>query len=266
MGSQGQSQQKQRLDHILVSRGLVENREQAHRYILAGLVKVDGTLIDKRAKLIEASAHIFIDLPETSYVSRAGDKLASAIEAFEINCQDLLAIDIGSSTGGFTDCLLQHGAKRVYAIDVGYGQLDWNLREDPRVVVHERCNIRYLSSEKIPDRVDLAVIDVSFISLRLVLPCALKFLKEAASIIMLLKPQFEVGKGQVGRGGIVRNDEQRRLVKDELLAFAESLGFSTIGVMDSPVLGRKGNREILIALKMQGQDSEQKIHAQDTLG
>lgn len=225
------------------------NREQAHRYILAGLVKVDGRLIDKRAKLIAESANIVLDLPATSYVSRAGDKLASAIEAFGVDCHDLVAMDIGASTGGFTDCLLQHGAQRVYAIDVGYGQLDWKIREDPRVVVRERCNIRYLDPGEIPDRIDVAVIDVSFISLRIVLPCALKFLGNSSSVIMLLKPQFEVGKGQVGRGGIVRDETQRIMVKDDMLTFAESLGFTVTGSIDSPVVGRKGNREILISLK-----------------
>ncbi len=244
-----QADPKQRLDHALVSRGLAVNREQAHRYILAGLVKVDGMLIDKRAKLIGESAKVSLDLPATSYVSRAGDKLASGIDAFGIDCQELTAMDIGSSTGGFTDCLLQHGASRVYAVDVGYGQLDWKIREDPRVIVHERCNIRYLAVEEIPDPIDLVVIDVSFISLRIVLPCAIKFLGSAASVLMLLKPQFEVGKGQVGRGGIVRDENKRMEVRDDLLAYTETLGFSTIGVMDSPVLGRKGNKEILIALK-----------------
>ncbi len=248
---QGQAEKKQRLDHVLVSRGMAVNREQAHRYILAGLVTVDGVLIDKRAKLIDESAEIVLDIPATSYVSRAGDKLAAAIEAFSVDCRDVVAMDVGSSTGGFTDCLLQHGAKRIYAIDVGYGQLDWKLREDARVIVHERCNIRYLEQEKIPDRMDLVVIDVSFISLRIVLPCVLKFLGEGASILMLLKPQFEVGKGQVGRGGIVRDNDKRMIVKDNLLAYAETLGFAVVGVMDSPVLGRKGNKEILIALKAQ---------------
>ena len=249
MNSQAQAAKKQRLDHVLVFRGLAANREQAHRYILAGLVKVDGVVVDKRAKLVHESAEIALDLPTTTYVSRAGDKLAAAIDAFKIDCTGVVAMDVGSSTGGFTDCLLQHGAERVYAIDVGYGQLDWKLREDPRVVVHERCNIRYFDPTKIPDQINLAVIDVSFISLQIVLPCVMKFLDKSASIVMLLKPQFEVGKGQVGRGGIVRDDRKRTEVKDKLLTYAETLGLSVMGVMDSPVLGRKGNKEILIALK-----------------
>ena len=249
MNSQSQAAKRQRLDHILVSRGLAENREQAQRFILAGRVRVDGIAIDKRAKLVEAGAQIDLQLPSTTYVSRAGDKLAAAIDAFSVHCHEVIAMDVGASTGGFTDCLLQHGVRRVYAIDVGYGQFDWKLRGDPRVIVHERCNIRYLQKEKIPDGIDLVVIDVSFISLRIVLPCIMKFLNPDASIVMLLKPQFEVGKGQVGRGGIVRDDQKRDLVKKELLAYAENLGFSIQGVKESPILGRKGNKEILIALK-----------------
>jgi len=249
MNSPSQIVKKQRLDHVLVARGFADSREQAHRYILAGLVKVEGVLIDKRAKLVDETVEIVLDLPATTYVSRAGDKLAAAINAFGVQCSDVVAMDVGSSTGGFTDCLLQHGAKRVYAIDVGYGQLDWKLRNDPRVVIHERCNIRYLPVEEIPDRIELAVIDVSFISLRIVLPSVVKFLDKAASVVMLLKPQFEVGRGQVDRGGIVRDENKRLLVRDELLIYAKSLGFLEIGTMDSPVLGRKGNREILIVLK-----------------
>lgn len=249
MDSPSQTIRKQRLDHVLVSRGLAASREQAHRCILAGLVRVDGVVIDKRAKLVDEAMDIVLAPPATTYVSRAGDKLVAAIDAFHVQCAGKIAMDVGSSTGGFTDCLLQHGAKRVYAIDVGYGQLDWKLRNDPRVVIHERCNIRYLAVEDIPDRIALAVIDVSFISLRIVLPSVMKFLGKAASVVMLLKPQFEVGKGHVDRGGIVRDERKRLTVKDELLAFTDTLGFTQIGVMDSPVLGRKGNREILIGLK-----------------
>ncbi|MCA9471800.1 MAG: TlyA family RNA methyltransferase [Nitrospira sp.] len=239
---------RQRLDQELVSRGLVANREQAHRYILAGRVSVDGVIVDKRAKLVERASTVNLNLPRTTYVSRAGEKLAAALDFFDIHCAEKVAMDVGASTGGFTDCLLQNGVAKVYAIDVGYGQLDWKLREDPRVLVHERCNIRYLSKEDIHDQIELAVIDVSFISLRIVLPSVLKFLGKAASIVMLVKPQFEVGKGQVGRGGIVREDDKRAQVKDELIAFAKTLGLSVMGMMDSPVLGRKGNREMLMAV------------------
>ena len=160
----------------------------------------------------------------------------------------LVAMDVGASTGGFTDCLLQRGVRRVYGVDVGYGQLDWKLRQDPRVVVLDRENIRYLERAAVPEPVDLAVIDVSFISLTLVLPCVAPFLGRPARVIALVKPQFEVGKGQVGRGGIVRSEEQRRAVTQKVLACAESLGFRPFGVLDSPVPGQKGNREILVGL------------------
>ncbi len=242
---------KDRLDQVLVSRGLAASREQAHRYILAGLVKVEGVPVDKRGKLIDGSARIDLEVPKTHYVSRGGTKLASALDTFNISCQGVVAMDVGASTGGFTDCLLQRGALRVYAIDVGYGQLDWKIRTDPRVVVLERRNIRYLAQEAIPEPVKMAVIDVSFISLTLVIPSILTFLDANAVIIALLKPQFEVGKGQVGRGGVVRNEKQRILVKDRLLEFFQKLGLHLIGVIDSPIQGRKGNKELLVVLRRQ---------------
>lgn len=249
INSPGRTAKKERLDQALVSRGLAASREQAHRFILAGLVKVEGVPIDKRGKLIEESAQIDLDLPRTRYVSRGGTKLASALDTFHISCQDVVAMDVGASTGGFTDCLLQRGASRVYAVDVGYGQLDWKIRKDPRVVVLERRNIRYLNKKDVPEPIELAVIDVSFISLTLVIPVVLTFLEMGARIVALLKPQFEVGKGKVGRGGIVRNEDQRNLVKDRLLKFFQDLGLDLIGVIDSPIQGRKGNRELLVALQ-----------------
>lgn len=240
---------KKRLDSVLVDRGLVSSREQAGRVIMAGLVNVNGVTVDKRAKLVEETATIEVASLVSSYVSRAGDKLAGALEALHISCQGVIAMDIGASTGGFTDCLLQRGAKRVYAIDVGYGQLDWRLRNDPRVVVMERCNIRHLPEELVPDPIDLAVIDVSFISLKLVLPCAVKFLAAEAQVIALVKPQFEAGMKQVGRGGIVRDDVVRADVLDNVRGIAKNLGFSCLGHLDSPVAGKKGNREMLLALQ-----------------
>ena len=249
INSPSQTAKKERLDHVLVSRGLAASREQAHRFILAGLVKVDGILIDKRGKLIEGSAHIDLKLPQTHYVSRGGTKLASALDTFNISCQGIVAMDVGASTGGFTDCVLQRGASRVYAIDVGYGQLDWKIRTDPRVTVLERRNIRYLEREAIPEPVTLAVIDVSFISLTMVIPPVLAFLDKNALIVALVKPQFEVGKGQVGRGGVVRNEDQRIMVKDRLLGFFQNLGLDSIGVIDSPIQGRKGNKELLAVLR-----------------
>jgi len=192
---------KQRLDSLLVSRGLTHSREQAARLILAGLVTVDGVLIDKRGKVVKTDASLTLDSPPSSFVSRAGGKLAAALDSLNLSCQGVIAMDIGASTGGFTDCLLQRGAGRIYAVDVGYGQLDYTIRKDPRVVVLERCNIRWLDRKAVPESIELAVIDVSFISLKLVLPCVLQFLSEKGTVVTLIKPQFEVGKGLVGKGG-----------------------------------------------------------------
>jgi 23S rRNA (cytidine1920-2'-O)/16S rRNA (cytidine1409-2'-O)-methyltransferase len=240
---------RERLDRLLVTRGLVESRELASRLILAGAVKVDGAPVNKQAKLVPIGAKIELTRRRGPFVSRGGDKLAAALDAFQIDPRGLIALDVGCSTGGFTDCLLQRGAKRVYAVDVGYGQLAWRLRQDPRVVVLERHNIRYLPSSLMPDPIDLAVVDVSFISLALVLPCVVRFLANEASVVALVKPQFEVGRGQVGRGGIVRDDGQRRAVANKIVALAEGLGLATLGTLDSPILGQKGNREILLGLK-----------------
>jgi 23S rRNA (cytidine1920-2'-O)/16S rRNA (cytidine1409-2'-O)-methyltransferase len=238
---------KERLDRLLVSQGLVSSRETAARTVLAGGVLVNGVVIDKPAKLIPTGARIEIE-KSAPYVSRSGEKLAAALDAFQINPQGKVALDVGCSTGGFTDCLLQRGACRVYAVDVGYGQFDWRLRQDPRVLLFERTNIRYLDRTLVPEPIDLAVIDVSFISLTLVLPRVVSFLNNIAALVALVKPQFEVGKGQVGRGGIVRDDAQRRTVTDKVAACAIQLGLRVTGLLDSPVHGRKGNREVLIGL------------------
>lgn len=240
---------RERLDRVLVIRGLVESRELASRLILAGAVKVDGVPVSKQAKLVPIGAKIELAQRRGPFVSRGGDKLAAALDAFQIDPRGLIALDVGCSTGGFTDCLLQRGAQRVYAVDVGYGQLAWRLRQDPRVVVLERRNIRSLPPSVVPDPIDLAVVDVSFISLTLVLPHVVRLLANKASVVALVKPQFEVGRGQVGRGGIVRDDEQRRAVADKIVALAEGLGLAPLGTLDSPVLGQKGNREILLGLK-----------------
>ncbi len=240
---------KQRLDGVLVDRGLVPSREQAGRIILAGSVQVNGIVVDKRAKLVDETATIEVTPLAPAYVSRAGDKLVAALDAFHLSCQGLTAMDIGASTGGFTDCLLQRGAERVYAIDVGYGQLDWRLRNDPRVVVMERCNIRHLDAETIPEPIALGVIDVSFISLKLVLPCVVKFLAAQAWVIALVKPQFEAGIKQVGRGGIVRDEAVRVEVIDKVEGIAKNLGFACLGHLDSPVRGKRGNREMLLGLR-----------------
>ncbi len=240
---------KQRLDGALVERGLAASREEASRYILAGAVWVEGIRIDKRATLIEAHANIKVLGGTSPFVSRSGGKLAAALDTFNIRCEGLVAMDVGASTGGFTDCLLQRGIAKVYAIDVGYGQLDWNIRQDSRVVVLERFNIRYLPKEKVPESIQMAVVDVSFISLTVVLPCLVPFLADQAVLVVLVKPQFEVGKGKVGAGGIVRNEGQRQEVIDRVMQCAAGLGFHKLGVMDSPILGKKGNREAVLAMK-----------------
>lgn len=240
---------KERMDTLLLHKGLVKSREQAGRCILAGLVRVNGELVDKRGKMVDAEARIELIQPSSAFVSRGGDKLVAALEAFSIEGKGLWAMDVGASTGGFTDCLLQRGVAHVYAVDVGYGQLDWKIRNDSRVTVLERSNIRYLDPTAIPHPIDLVVIDVSFISLELVIPCIVKFLSPQARVIALVKPQFEVGVGQVGRGGVVRDDGLRQAVKQKILALAERFELFEIGSMDSPVLGRKGNREILVAFE-----------------
>ena len=240
---------KQRLDSLLVHQSLVPSREQACRFILAGRVKVDGLTRDKPGKLVSTEATIEIIQPECQYASRGGEKLAPALDAFSLSCSGLVVMDVGASTGGFTDCVLQRGAERVYAIDVGYGQLDWRLRSDSRVIVMDRFNIRHLSTDDIPELVDLVVIDVSFISLKMVWPAILPLLKPQGHLVSLIKPQFEVGKGQVGKGGIVRDEQLREAVKDQFVDYAQLLTLDLVGLMDSPVLGKKGNKEILIGLQ-----------------
>src|SRR5215510_12243427 len=236
---------KERLDRMLAAQGLVPSRDAAARTVLAGGVSVDGIMVDKPAKLVPLDARIEIVRPAL-FVSRSGDKLAAALDAFQIDPRGMIGLDVGCSTGGFTDCLLQRGATRIYAIDVGYGQFEWRLRNDSRVVLLERTNIRYVDRAAVPEAIDLAVIDVSFISLTLVLPAVVHLLNRSAVVVALVKPQFEVGKGQVGRGGIVRDDTQREVVTQKIIACAAHLGLQVKGVLDSPVIGRKGNREILV--------------------
>jgi 23S rRNA (cytidine1920-2'-O)/16S rRNA (cytidine1409-2'-O)-methyltransferase len=241
---------RDRLDRVLVQRGLAETREQAGRLILAGAVKIDGLRADKASRMVSAEATIEVAPRTLPFVSRAGGKLAAALDAFSIDPHGVIALDVGASTGGFTDCLLQRGARLVYAVDVGYGQLAWRLRNDPRVVLLERRNIRYLDPVEIPEQVELAVIDVSFISLRTVLPSVVRFVSPGGRIVALVKPQFEVGKGRVGRGGIVRDEALRRESVDQVQAAAGRLGLAPIGTLDSPISGHKGNREVLVAWRI----------------
>lgn len=237
--------ERERLDRALVSRGLVSSREDATRLILAGIVHVDGMVVDKAAKPILPDANVVVVGRGSLYVGRGGDKLAGAVDYFNVDPKGMICLDVGCSTGGFTDCLLQRGAARVYAVDVGYGQFDWRLRQDPRVLLRERTNIRYLEAGFIREPIHLIVIDVSFISLTLVLPCVIPYLEISGSVITLIKPQFEVGKGLVGRGGIVRDDSLREGAAEKVVACAKKLGLEFAGRMESPIEGRKGNREML---------------------
>jgi 23S rRNA (cytidine1920-2'-O)/16S rRNA (cytidine1409-2'-O)-methyltransferase len=237
---------RSRLDILLVERGLAESRQRAAALILAGKVQVDGCQASKAGQQVAIDAHIeLIDQGET-YVSRGGFKLASALDNFSMEVAHLVAMDVGASTGGFTDCLLRRGAKKVYAIDVGYGQLAWQLRQDPRVVILERCNVRYLTSEQVPEPVDLAVIDTSFISLTKVIPKVLEFVRVNGELLALIKPQFEVGRGQVGKGGVVRDPELHRQVVRDIKQFCQNQGMKVRGVKESSLLGPKGNLEFFI--------------------
>src|SRR5512146_1764344 len=216
--------EKLRLDRLLVDRGLAESREKAQAVITAGQVLVDGQRQDKAGMSVRADAEIRITGEALPYVSRGGLKLEAALREFRISVEGRTALDIGASTGGFTDCLLQHGCAKVYAVDVGYGQMAWKLRQDPRVVVIERTNIRELSPSLVPGPVDIAVIDVSFISLEKVIPSVLKFLNKGSDIVALIKPQFEAGRDRVGKGGIVRDEETRTAVVEKVAQFVKGLG------------------------------------------
>ena len=251
------STKKQRLDTLLVERGLVESREQAKRLIMAGEVTVDGRVSDKSGKSIPVDANIHVK-HALRYVGRGGFKLAAALDTFDIDVAGVIAADIGASTGGFTDCLLQHGAAHVFAIDVGYGQLAWKLRNDSRVTVLERTNARYL--EHLPGEalVDLVVVDASFISLRLILPAALRILKPDSAAIALVKPQFEAGREQVGKGGVVRDERVHRQVLEETWQMASELGLGVGGICLSPLLGPAGNTEFLIWLRRSRKDTVEK--------
>jgi 23S rRNA (cytidine1920-2'-O)/16S rRNA (cytidine1409-2'-O)-methyltransferase len=236
---------KGRIDLLLVKKGLAPTRARARSLIMAGVVYVDGTKLEKAGTIVRENSTIQVKHPALRYVSRGGVKLEAALREFEIDVRDKDALDIGASTGGFTDCLLQFGVRRVYAVDVGYGQLDWKLRQDPRVVVMERVNARYLNPEDIGKLVDISTVDVSFISVTKVTPPVSKILKTGGVLIVLIKPQFEVGKGKVGKGGIVKEEEKHREVISKIISFLEGLNFRILGVIPSPILGADGNKEFL---------------------
>jgi 23S rRNA (cytidine1920-2'-O)/16S rRNA (cytidine1409-2'-O)-methyltransferase len=237
-----------RLDLLLVARGLFESREQAQRAVMAGAVSVDGRRVDKPGTAVAVEVRIDVAAREP-FVSRAGRKLAAALDGFGIDPAGRVCLDVGASTGGFTDCLLQRGASRVYALDVGRGQLHASLRSDPRVVVLEGRNARYLAAGDVPEPVQLVTIDVSFISLRLVVPAVLPCLAPGGELVALIKPQFEAPRGSVGKGGILRDEALRHEVIAERGRDLVALGLELIEVMDSPVAGVGGNREALAHLR-----------------
>jgi len=237
-----------RLDTQLVARGLVPSREKAKRLILAGEVRVNGQVASKPSDFVEEDAKLEIAAAER-FVSRGGYKLEAALDAFKVNCAGLACVDIGASTGGFTDCLLQRGARRVHAVDVGRGQLDWKLRQNERVVVHDKLNARNITVNDIGEMADLVTIDVSFISLRKILPAAVAVLKSGGTLIALIKPQFEAGRKFVKKGGVVRDSQVHEQVKATITTYAtETFGMRLLGVLDSPLLGPAGNKEFLMGL------------------
>ena len=242
---------KLRLDLLLVSRGLAPSREKAQAMILSGRVEVEGRRVEKAGTPVAPDAAVQVLGPAHPYVSRGGVKLAAALDAFGVDPRGLVCLDVGASTGGFTDCLLQRGALRVYAIDVGYGQLDAKLRADPRVVLRERVNARALSREHVPEEIALAAMDLSFISVRLVLPRVVPLLAPGAAAIVLAKPQFEAGRREVPRGGVVRSAAVQRRVVAEVERFGVDLGLRFEGVIPSPIKGARGNQEFLLVFRKQ---------------
>lgn len=240
--------ERTRLDILVWQRGLASSRTQAQALVLAGKIAVNGQRITRAGTLVAPQVVLARLGTPNRYVSRGGEKLAAALAAFGIKVRQRVAMDVGASTGGFTDCLLQAGAARVYAVDVGYGQLHWRLRTDSRVIVYERTNARYLDPQDIPERISLLTIDVSFISLRLLLPTLIRLLETTADVIALIKPQFEVGKGQVGKGGVVHDPQQHGEVLSAVLSAAQTVGLTVRTGMVSPLRGPKGNREFLVHL------------------
>ena len=240
---------KVRLDQLVFERGFTESRERAKTTVMSGLVFVNGQRADKPGMAVSPDAVIEVRGDAIPFVSRGGFKLDKALKVFPIDPADLVCIDCGASTGGFTDVLLQHGAAKVYAVDVGYGQLAWKLRVDPRVVNLERCNLRYVTREQIPEPIDLAVMDVSFISVRLVIPAVKELLKPGADLVCLIKPQFEAGREEVGKKGVVREAEIHLSVIETVLAFARETGWSVMGLDFSPIRGPEGNIEFICHLK-----------------
>ena len=240
---------KIRLDQLIFDRGLTESRERAKTTIMSGLVFVNGQRVDKPGTAVDPEAAIEIHGEAIPFVSRGGFKLDKALKVFPVDPAGSICIDCGASTGGFTDVLLQHGAAKVYTVDVGYGQLAWKLRTDPRVVNLERTNLRYVTKEQIPEPLDLAVCDVSFISLRLILPAVRPLLRPGGDMICLIKPQFEAGREEVGKKGVVRDEKVHLQVVRGIMDFAAEIGFSVLGLDYSPIKGPEGNIEYICYLK-----------------
>jgi 23S rRNA (cytidine1920-2'-O)/16S rRNA (cytidine1409-2'-O)-methyltransferase len=237
-----------RLDQALVQRGLFASRHQAQTAIMAGEVRINGQVAAKPSDSVQETHEISVHA-RSRYVGRGGIKLEGALEYFQINCQNKIALDIGASTGGFTDCLLQKGAGKIFAVDVGHGQLSWKIRSDSRVIVLEKTNARRLSREEISDPVDLCVIDVSFISLTLILPSVLQFLTSDGVILALIKPQFELAREEVSRGGIVRSAELHEKAQQKIVVFVQTLGVEVVGLVASVLRGMDGNQEFFICLR-----------------
>ncbi|HOQ75011.1 MAG TPA: TlyA family RNA methyltransferase [Thermoclostridium sp.] len=256
---------KERLDVILVKKGLFESREKARRAIMAGTVFVDGERVDKAGSLCDPDSSITIKDNPVPYVSRGGLKLEKAIRVFNVNLDGLICVDVGASTGGFTDVMLKSGASKVYAVDVGYGQLAWSLRNDPRVVCMERTNFRYVKPEDIGEPVDFGAVDVSFISLRLILPPLKAVLKEGARAVCLIKPRFEAGREKVGKKGVVRDPAVHEEVIAAVIDSARSLGFTVDGLSWSPVKGPEGNIEYLLCLSNTQTRDEPEINIKETV-
>lgn len=241
-----ETDKKIRIDKLIHDRGLAESRSQAQSIIMAGSVFINNQRVDKPGTEVNINSEIEIKNSKKKYVGRGGLKLEKAIGEFAIDTDNIIALDIGASTGGFTDCLLQKGAKKVYAFDVGHGQFDWKLRNNEKVVVREKINCRYLKFEDVGELVDLIVIDVSFISLKLIVSPALNVLKKDGVIIALIKPQFEAGRGEVGKGGVIRDEGKHREVVESIRSYFETLNLNIIGVTPSPIEGADGNKEFLI--------------------
>lgn len=240
--------EKQRLDAELVARGIIQSRERAKAEIMAGKVYVNGQKADKAGELVTSADNIEFRGEALKYVSRGGLKLEKAMELYGFNLNGKICMDVGASTGGFTDCMLQNGATKVYSIDVGYGQLAWSLRQNERVVNLERTNVRYITGEQVPDIVDFVSIDVSFISLGLVIPVLPQFLADDAMMVCLVKPQFEAGKDKVGKHGVVRDPATHIEVLERAVGFAQKSGFGIVGIEFSPIKGPQGNIEYLMVL------------------